>query len=262
MGSLPKEKFSPRFIRKPQLRQEDDGNRLIFECELAGNPKPNITWYRSDEVIDEDDRTLIKIEEIKSNVFSVVLELNDVIESDAGLYKVKAKNSYGEVAASINLNFSPLDAPPLPQIDGTAPTFSEKPTIQQDANGKTLIFHCAIIADPTPTITWYHNGVKVQDDVKFQIVNKVGNEFTVDCSLLLKDVTVEDAGKYKVTARNDLGESNATISLNFDSDEAPIPLGSVKPTFTERPVIRQTDDESKIIFECRLVGDPKPEVVW
>jgi hypothetical protein len=28
---------------------------------------------------------------------------------------------------------------------------------------------------------------------------------------------VEDAGKYKVTARNDLGESNATISLNFDS---------------------------------------------
>jgi hypothetical protein len=30
-------------------------------------------------------------------------------------------------------------------------------------------------------------------------------------------VTVEDAGKYKVTAKNELGESNATISLNFDS---------------------------------------------
>ncbi|QQP41859.1 Uncharacterized protein FKW44_016350, partial [Caligus rogercresseyi] len=139
------------------------------------------------------------------------------------------------------------------QIDGTAPTFSEKPTIKQDENGKTLIFHCAIVADPTPSITWYHNGVKVQDDVKFQIVNKVNNEFTVDCSLFLKNVTVEDAGKYKVTARNDLGESNATISLNFDSDEAPIPSGSVKPTFTERP--------SKIIFECRLVGEPKPDVV-
>ena len=36
----------------------------------------------------------------------VVLELNDVIETDAGLYKVKAKNKFGEVAASINLNFS------------------------------------------------------------------------------------------------------------------------------------------------------------
>ncbi|QQP41860.1 Projectin, partial [Caligus rogercresseyi] len=106
MGSLPKEKFAPRFIRKPQLRQEDEGNRLIFECELGGNPKPSITWYRSDEVIDEDDRSFIKIEETKPNVYSVVLELNDVIETDAGLYKVKAKNSFGEVAASINLNFS------------------------------------------------------------------------------------------------------------------------------------------------------------
>ena len=49
------------------------------------------------------------------------------------------------------------------------------------------------------------------------MVTKEENEYTIDCQLFLKNVTVEDAGKYKVTARNDLGESNATISLNFDS---------------------------------------------
>jgi hypothetical protein len=43
-------------------------------------------------------------------------------------------------------------------------------------------------------------------------------DYVTDCSLFLRSVTVEDAGKYKVTARNDLGESNATISLNFDSE--------------------------------------------
>ena len=48
-------------------------------------------------------------------------------------------------------------------------------------------------------------------------MSKEENEYTIDCQLFLKNVTVEDAGKYKVTARNDLGESNATISLNFDS---------------------------------------------
>lgn len=36
-------------------------------------------------------------------------------------------------------------------------------------------------------------------------------------TLEIKNVTVEDAGKYKVTAKNELGESNATITLNFDS---------------------------------------------
>merc|ERR1712038_143996 len=130
-------------------------------------------------------------------------------------------------------------------------------------NGNTLVFHCAIVADPFPQITWYHNGVKVQDTEKYQVVCKQENSFTFDCSLIMRSVTVEDAGKYKVTARNDLGESNATISLNFDSDEASIPTGGgVKPTFTERPVIRQSDEGTKIIFQCRLAGEPKPSLTW
>jgi hypothetical protein len=35
--------------------------------------------------------------------------------------------------------------------------------------------------------------------------------------LEVDDVSMEDAGKYKVQAKNSLGESNATITLNFDS---------------------------------------------
>ena len=105
MGTLGENK-APKFVRKPQLRQEDDGNRLIFECELSGHPKPDVSWFRQDEKISEDDRTVIKTTETQVGTFMVVLELDDVVESDAGLYKIKAKNSHGEVAASINLNFS------------------------------------------------------------------------------------------------------------------------------------------------------------
>lgn len=32
----------------------------------------------------------------------------------------------------------------------------------------------------------------------------------------ITDVNVTDAGKYRVVAKNELGESNASISLNFD----------------------------------------------
>jgi hypothetical protein len=45
----------------------------------------------------------------------------------------------------------------------------------------------------------------------------------------------------------------------------------VKPTFTERPVIRQSDEGNKIIFQCRLAGEtivlssnvayPEPDLV-
>lgn len=35
--------------------------------------------------------------------------------------------------------------------------------------------------------------------------------------LEIDEVSTEDAGKYRVQAKNNLGESNATITLNFDS---------------------------------------------
>ena len=68
--------------------------------------------------------------------------------------------------------YAAMDAPTLPQVDGIAPTFSTKPTIRQGPDGATLIFHCAIVADPKPNISWYHNGVKVQDNDKFQVSSK------------------------------------------------------------------------------------------
>lgn len=98
--------FAPSFTQKPQLRQEDDGNRLIFECQLVSLPKPEISWFRGETELSEDARTNFRIQSIGTNKFLVVLELDDVVETDAGLYKVKAKNKMGEVAASINLNFS------------------------------------------------------------------------------------------------------------------------------------------------------------
>uniref|UniRef100_A0AAG5CSE1 Twitchin n=1 Tax=Anopheles atroparvus TaxID=41427 RepID=A0AAG5CSE1_ANOAO len=253
--------FAPSFTQKPQLRQEDDGNRLIFECQLVAKPKPAIEWYRSEELLSENTRTKFKIQSFGENKYFVVLELDDVIDTDAGLYKVKAKNRMGEVSASINLNFSPADEPVEKQIDGLAPTFIKKPSIQQENDGKRLIFECQIQADPKPQIRWSHNS-KVIDNTprhKFKVQND-GKLYYA--TLEVDNVSFEDSGKYKVTAKNELGESSATISLNFDSEEVPVPADGFKPAFTDRPVTRQSDDGKNIIFECRCIGDPKPSYSW
>lgn len=49
------------------------------------------------------------------------------------------------------------------------------------------------------------------------VIEKDENSYYVTMPLM--NVTVEDAGKYKVTAKNELGESSASISLNFDSKQ-------------------------------------------
>lgn len=101
-----KDELAPSFTQKPTLRQEDDGNRLVFECKLVANPLPTISWFRGETQLAENDRTTMKTTELEPSKYLVVLELDDVIETDAGLYKVSARNKLGEVAASINLNFS------------------------------------------------------------------------------------------------------------------------------------------------------------
>uniref|UniRef100_A0A8D8XRW6 Titin n=1 Tax=Cacopsylla melanoneura TaxID=428564 RepID=A0A8D8XRW6_9HEMI len=252
------EDFAPSFTQKPQLRQEDEGNRLIFECQLLSNPKPDIVWFRGDTQLAEDTRTVMKTTPIGSNKYTVALELDDVIETDAGLYKVKAKNKMGEVAASINLNFSPADDPAEKQIDGLAPTFLKKPSIRQEDDGKRLLFECRIQADPTPTVIWSHSGIQVKEDKRHKFsIEKDGHSYFA--SLEIIDVTIEDAGKYKVTAKNELGESNATISLNFDSGENG---AGFAPSFIEKPRIIPNEDGTLIQMKCKCSAKPKPEVTW
>jgi hypothetical protein len=101
-----REEKAPTFTIKPKIRQEDDGNRLIFECQLDSNPRPEILWFRGDICVEDDYRTFSKIREFSPNKYIVSLEINEVIESDAATYKVFAKNKRGEVSASINLNFT------------------------------------------------------------------------------------------------------------------------------------------------------------
>jgi len=261
--------FAPSFTQKPKLRQEDDGNKLIFECQLSASPQPEIEWFRGDDPVSEGKRTKIIIQPLTGNLYDVKLTLDDVEEDDQGLYKVKAKNKYGEVSASINLNFSPADQTDRKQIEGMAPTFAQKPVIIQEGAGKHIKFQCRINADPKPAVIWYRDGNKVQESSRCKVtIEKEGSAYVL--TLSLTDVTVEDAGKYKVTAKNELGESNANIRLNFDSSfmlisegQTELPAsGELRPAFTERPTIRQSDDCLSIIFMCRCVGKPKPEITW
>lgn len=149
------------------------------------------------------------------------------------------------------------------QIDGTAPAFAKKPSIRQEDDGELLLFECRVTADPAPEISWFHNGSPVHEKPgRFKIIVQPDGGHNYNCTLQVSDVTVEDAGKYKVVAKNELGESNATISLNFDSDDANVPEGGTKPTFIEKPTIKQSDDGNRITFECALIADPSPVIKW
>lgn len=98
--------YAPTFTIKPRIREEDEGNRLIFECELNSLPRPEFVWYKDEELLEDDGyRWMFGLRETKPHHYLCWLELNDVIEIDEGNYRILAKNTMGEVTASIRLNF-------------------------------------------------------------------------------------------------------------------------------------------------------------
>jgi hypothetical protein len=97
-------KLPPKFTTKPSLRQE--GTSIVFNCELEGAPKPEITWFRGSDLLKLDNRFVATITDIKPNTYDVKLEVKQASAEDSGTYKAEAKNQHGKTAANINLNLA------------------------------------------------------------------------------------------------------------------------------------------------------------
>uniref|UniRef100_A0A6P7GPY5 Myosin light chain kinase, smooth muscle-like n=1 Tax=Diabrotica virgifera virgifera TaxID=50390 RepID=A0A6P7GPY5_DIAVI len=56
----PKEKqidgLAPTFAKKPAIRQEDDGKKLLFECRIQADPRPTVSWSHNGNAVSEGPR--------------------------------------------------------------------------------------------------------------------------------------------------------------------------------------------------------------
>ncbi|ELT89877.1 hypothetical protein CAPTEDRAFT_62162, partial [Capitella teleta] len=235
----------PKFTTKPSLRQ--DGKSIVFNCQLEGSPKPEIAWFRGDTALEIGSHFVASITDVKANTYDVKLEVKQASADDSGTYRAEATNKHGKTAANINLNLQGMVG---------APSFIQKPAIKQADGGKKVIFECKIKADPKPFLTWFRDDIQLSDGGRYKYVEKEESAGQYYVALELSDPQGVDAATYKLNARNEHGESNANLKLNFDAK----PTGGSAPKFTAKPVIRQVPNG--VVFEVRLTADPAPSVAW
>lgn len=121
--------------------------------------------------------------------------------------------------------------------------------------GSKFTFICRVIGSPTPSVTWYKDGISIQSNPDYQTTFDAGL-----CTLTIDETFAEDSARYTCTAVNKAGsaETNATLSVKeAESTEQLIP-----PSFVKLLQPANSKEGNEFQFECRVEGNPLPTVQW
>ncbi|XP_070706674.1 muscle, skeletal receptor tyrosine-protein kinase isoform X2 [Pempheris klunzingeri] len=130
---------------KPQIKRHPTNVTLLVEskavlpCVTLGNPKPDVTWLKDDELIKISDRVTI--------LDYGALKIHNIQKEDAGQYRCVARNSFG-------LAFS---KPVTIEVQAPA-RILRVPKEKRVAYGSQISLECNATGNPIPTITWLENG--------------------------------------------------------------------------------------------------------
>ncbi|RUS90390.1 hypothetical protein EGW08_001885 [Elysia chlorotica] len=206
------EEYLAPVVKRPlQNISSHDGGQARFEAEIEGIPTPTITWFKDDQVLHPSEEFDIAYSE--ENVAS--LYIHDVLPEDAGTYVVQAANEHGTVTSEATLHVDAAEVSDISveEISGLAPTFTLKPTFQTVDEKETVIFTATIEAIPQPQILWTRDNNPVTAEDERVTTSVIRDDTFYTTTMEVKEATLEDAGTYKVTASNDLGDTSVTVSL-------------------------------------------------
>ncbi|XP_058668665.1 leucine-rich repeats and immunoglobulin-like domains protein 1 [Ammospiza caudacuta] len=176
----------PSFIKTPHDITSRTGTTARLECAAEGHPAPQIAWQK------DGGTDFPAARERRMHVMpdDDVFFITDVKVEDMGVYSCTAQNSAGSVLANATLTV--LETPSLlhPLEDHVVSV------------GETVALQCKATGSPPPRITW------LKGDQPLVVTER--HHFTSGNQLLIvRNVVLEDAGKYTCEMSNTLGTERA-----------------------------------------------------
>ncbi|CAL8341553.1 unnamed protein product [Arctogadus glacialis] len=130
---------------RPQIKRPPTNLTLLMEskallpCVTLGNPKPDITWLKDDELVQVSSRVSI--------LDNGSLKIHNLQREDAGQYRCVARNSFG-------MAFSK----PVSILVQAPARILRVPEEQRVAYGAQVSLECHATGNPVPSISWLENG--------------------------------------------------------------------------------------------------------
>ncbi|NXK96391.1 SPEG kinase, partial [Formicarius rufipectus] len=223
----------PLFTRKLENMDVVEGRTARFDCMISGTPPPTVTWTHFGLPVQEGEN--VRIQQDRGLHSLVIVHVGS---EDEGQYKATARNIHGHVECSAELyveeprpsaasQISKLEKmPSIPEEPEQVETETEcftmpdflKPLQNLDVvESKEAVLECQVAGMPYPSITWYHNGSRIDstDDRKMMQYKDIHR-------LVFTAISHAHAGVYKSVIANKVGKATCYAHL-YVTDVVPTP---------------------------------------
>ena len=101
-----------------------------------------------------------------------------------------------------------------------APTISSEVLDQAQNNGDTATFTCQATGEPVPAISWYFNGVLVNEsNIMKYIISVISLNFTaINSTLKIMNIESSDVGNYTCNATNVVSSDTSSGVLTINGE--------------------------------------------
>ncbi|XP_049277796.1 hemicentin-1-like isoform X1 [Anopheles funestus] len=164
------------------------GSPVRLECSATGNPMPNITWTRKNNLLPNGE------EQFTNPVY--VIENMD--RHKGGTYICTANNGVGQVATSQII----LHVLYPPEISVENP-------IVYSGEGQEAMLVCIVHGESQPEKVLWHKDTMQIDQTERHVIENRGARHT----LIIRKVHPQDFGNYSCIADNQLGKTRKTVTL-------------------------------------------------
>ncbi|KHN78733.1 Muscle M-line assembly protein unc-89 [Toxocara canis] len=248
--------YAPRF--NPPLTDKfvNDGDKVILSCRVDAVPRAGVIWYKDGLSIKNDGRTLIETDD-EGNCLLTIFSAN---ESDDGAYRCVATNEHGSTNTACMVNVKKVKEEV--KKGGEEPFFTKGLVDKWLDRGDTLELSCTVTGDPKPDIKWYRNGMLMRSTGRITLEKFDDGR----CTLTITDCTMSDEGIYRCEAENAFGKAKTQSTVHVQmavgrSDKKKIYEGQA-PRFIIPLEDLTVFIGSSIELECKVAGDPTPQVKW
>jgi len=213
---------APTVAVSPASLTVNESGSASFQCSVNGNPEPSVVWNKA------DNQSKIS----QSVVSGGKLLVQNVKESDSGVYKCSASNILGQAQALVRLEVN------------VRPQVSLHPGPHYVVMGSDFTLPtCHVIGHPAPVVTWRKSsGQLPQGRVRYN-----------NSALQILRVRKDDSDWFFCSAANLLGKLEKKTFL----------VVVTSPRFTVKPPAKVSVRlGGTLTLNCSASGVPRPVVSW